>query len=275
MLQRLLLAYLRLAPIDHGKHALAKLLKLEGLKGLQRFTTRSGITYLLDLGEYVQRNIFVFGDYERNTMRHVRRMIRPGDTVVDIGGNIGFYALEMARLNSPGRLISFEPNPAAIERFKANRALNPALSNIELVEHGLGEKPGSFTLSFNRGNLGTASAFGKSDERIEVLVDTLDAVLAAKGVERIDVLKIDIEGGELSALRGARGIIGKSTRMMLVIEIIDAHCKRAGYTGAELFDLIIGMGFKAYLPKPWPLRMKSLTRYNPGYFDNIMFLKGH
>ncbi|MBK8499265.1 MAG: FkbM family methyltransferase [Flavobacteriales bacterium] len=137
-------------------------------------------------------------------MRHVRRLIRPGDTVVDIGGNIGFYALEMARLCAPGRLISFEPNPAAIDRFKGNWELNPGITNIQLLEHGLADKPGSFTLSFNRQNLGSASAYGTAPEHIEVRVDTLDNALAARGVERIDVLKIDIEGGELAALRGPK-----------------------------------------------------------------------
>ncbi|MBK8499282.1 MAG: FkbM family methyltransferase [Flavobacteriales bacterium] len=162
---------------------------LERFEAQQRFAARSGINYALDLREYVQRNLFLHGDYERNTMRHVRRLIRPGDTVVDIGGNIGFYALEMARLCAPGRLISFEPNPAAIDRFKGNWELNPGITNIQLLEHGLADKLGSFTLSFNRQNLGSASAYGTAPEHIEVRVDTLDNALAARGVERIDVLK--------------------------------------------------------------------------------------
>ncbi|MBK8499322.1 MAG: hypothetical protein IPL52_11005 [Flavobacteriales bacterium] len=89
----------------------ARLVRLERFEAQQRFAARSGINYALDLREYVQRNLFLHGDYERNTMRHVRRLIRPGDTVVDIGGNIGFYALEMARLCAPGRLISLSPTP--------------------------------------------------------------------------------------------------------------------------------------------------------------------
>ncbi|MBK8499321.1 MAG: FkbM family methyltransferase [Flavobacteriales bacterium] len=93
-------------------------------------------------------------------------------------------------------------------------------------------------------------------------------------MERIDVLKIDIEGGELAALRGAEVILGNSPRMMLVIEIIDDHCKRAGYSGRELFDFIVGKGFKGYLPKPWP-RVEAVAAYDPGYFDNIIFLKGY
>lgn len=275
MLQRWLLGYLRNAPIDHGKGSLAKRIHMDRFPEQLRYTTRTGITYQLDLREYVQRNLFLYGDYERNTMRHVRRLIRPGDTVVDIGGNIGFYALEMARLNAPGRLISLEPNPAALDRFKANWQLNPAPKNIELLEHGLADKPGSFTLSFNRGNLGSASAFGNAPERVEVKVDTLDAVLDSKGIERVDVIKIDIEGGELSALRGAEKTLANSARMMLVIEIIDEHCKRAGYSGRELFDFIVSQGFTGYLPKPWPFAMKPIARYDPGYFDNIIFLKGH
>lgn len=106
-------------------------------------------------------------------------------------------------------------------------------------------------------------------------VDTLDKALAARGVERIDVLKIDIEGGELAALQGAEGIMGNSPRMMLVIEIIDEHCKRAGHSGKALFDFIVGKGFKGFLPKPWPRALKPVATYDPGYFDNIIFLKGY
>ncbi len=275
MFDRLLLSYLRNAPLDQGKGMMAKRVDIRRFPQQVKFTTRTGITYKLDLREYVQRNLFLHGDYERNTMRHVRRLIRSGDTVVDIGGNIGFYALEMARLNAPGRLISFEPNPAALDRFKDNRQLNPAITNIELREHGLADAPGGFTLSFNRGNLGSASAFGNAPERIEVKVATLDAVLAANGIDRVDVMKIDIEGGEFAALRGAERIIDNSPRMTLVIEIIDDHCKRAGYTGKELFDFIVAKGFTGYLPKPWPFALKPITAYDPGYFDNIIFLKGH
>ncbi|MFT3886272.1 MAG: FkbM family methyltransferase [Flavobacteriales bacterium] len=274
MLNAVLLAYLRHMPIEQGKGRLARLVRSQDLPATTLFTARSGVRYDLDLGEYLQRNLYVFGDYERNTLRHVRRLLQPGWTVVDVGGNVGFHALEMAQVCHPGRVVSFEPNPPALERFRKNLALNPHLDNIELVACGVSDRPGSLTLSYNQGNLGTASAFGTSSLHSEVPVDTLDDLLEQRGIRSVDLLKVDIEGGEMAALKGALRTIGRSPNMVLVTEIIDEHCKRAGYSGDVLFRFIRSLGFKAYLPKPWPSALRETTTYDPGYFDNMIFLRG-
>jgi hypothetical protein len=102
---------------------------------------RRGVTYELDLAEGIDLATYLFGGFEPDTYAALRRLVRPGQTVVDIGANTGVHTLPMAALaGERGRVIAFEPTGPAFDRLRRNIALNPALSpRISAVRAYLGD----------------------------------------------------------------------------------------------------------------------------------------
>ena len=129
---------------------------------------------------------------------------------VDVGGNVGFWAVPLARR---AQVHAFEPVPSNAARIRDNAALNDVRRTLTVHEVALSDAPAQLTLSlredFQRG-AGTGNAavvIDASDDvfaSIEVVADTLDHQVARLGLTRLDVMKVDIEGHEDLALEGAR-----------------------------------------------------------------------
>lgn len=95
---------------------------------------RDGIAWCLDLKEGIDFGLFL-GVYERSTTMAIRRLVRSGDTVLDVGANIGAHTLELARqVGSTGKVFAFEPTFFAHSKLVQNIALNPRLTGIIKVE---------------------------------------------------------------------------------------------------------------------------------------------
>src|SRR3954454_10033377 len=119
-----------------SKFALARLV-FSGLMGLRRpfglgeraRVTRRGIRWDLDLSEVIDLSIYLTGYTEYSTVRAYRRLIRPGDVILDIGANIGAHTLQFASLTGPrGQVFAFEPTAFPFGKLKENIRLNPRLS---------------------------------------------------------------------------------------------------------------------------------------------------
>lgn len=133
------------------------------------------------------------GTAEVEIASHLRRLARPGLRAFDIGGHNAYYALVLARLTGEP-VVSFEFDPAAIERMRRNLALNPGPgSRVEIRQAYISYE--------------TSAASGAS---------TLDDAVAHGGLIAPDLLKIDVEGAEANVLRGARSVL--ANRPHLVIE---------------------------------------------------------
>ncbi len=188
---------------------------------------------------------YVIGAYENDFIAVMRSYLHRGDTCVDVGGHLGYYALVMSQLVGPsGHVISFEPVPSNMSVLKENISLNNA-TNVELVNAALGERPGTvplicpenFELSW------TPSIRGYSVEgsrnSIDVRMDTLDAFLQ-RGQYKPTVIKIDVEGAELDVLSGAVETL-RTTRPTVLLEIHgwgDA-------TSDKILALFSSVGYKA------------------------------
>lgn len=124
-----------------------------------------------------------------------------GDTVVDVGANCGVYSLLAARRVGPsGRVIAIEPLPSMGARIRFNAEQNN-LSNIEIVDCAIGASAGTATLHVRHANYGQSSMLPSPGfEAITVPVKPLAEILAAKGVDKVAALKIDVEGFEDQAL---------------------------------------------------------------------------
>jgi FkbM family methyltransferase len=173
--------------------------------------TRSGLRYDLDLYENVQMRIF-FDSFDRDEIAALRSYIRPGDTVVDVGAHVGYYALHFADAAGPeGRVVSFEPDPTNLARLRANLELNGFSERVSVVPAIVSEQPGTGKLFLARdtqsGGNSVYEDMAGTAESITCETTTLDAYCTSNGVDHIRVLKIDVEGHEPAVLRGAVALL--------------------------------------------------------------------
>lgn len=193
-------------------------------------------TLALDGGESLQ--VYVNTPFSRQwytqaragsaELEWIRRALRPGDVVADVGANNGFTGVLFARaVGATGRVVGFEPSPANLEAARQNIRLN-GVANFELVAAAVGAAPGSVAFDPGFGN-GAVTAAGP----IMVPVVTLDAHF---GAGRVDLIKLDIEGYEVEALRGARRLLERHPA--LAIEIHVALYADRERQLAELFGLL-------------------------------------
>lgn len=126
---------------------------------------------------------------------------RPGQVVFDVGGQQGVFAVLAAKAVGPaGRVVSVEPAPANFARLTGNLSRN-GLANAVAVNAALGEAPGRAELTLSAWNSGGHSLTARGGPTVTVEVDTLDRLAARLGLTP-DLVKVDVEGAELSVLRG-------------------------------------------------------------------------
>jgi FkbM family methyltransferase len=159
--------------------------------------------------------------------------IKPGQTVVDVGGHIGAFALMAARRVGPaGRVIVFEPSPDSLRLLRRNLERND-VPWVRLHETALAEKDGTtllYTAADGVDNPAADSLVESEGRRpVTVTVRTLDAELASEGVGVVDHLKIDVEGAELRVLDGGPKALAAARRV--VMEIHTVHVPRAVAVG--------------------------------------------
>jgi FkbM family methyltransferase len=146
-------------------------------------------------------------DYEPETFRFFRANIHPGNTVLDIGGHIGLFAVVAARLvGEGGKVYSFEPTPFTRGVLQEVVELNGCGRIVEIRGEAVSSQRGEATF-FDTGNaISNANSLVKTDlskAEIRVPMISVDEFAAERGL-KIDCLKIDVEGAELDVLRGAR-----------------------------------------------------------------------
>jgi FkbM family methyltransferase len=138
--------------------------------------------------------------------------IETGMTVVDAGGCRGEFAVYAAKCVGPsGRVLMVEPDPSNIELAKKNFEMNGSPANITVVPAGVWKHPGKLRFAAGMGPTSTVIDVGDSsapakDGEIEIDVESFASLAARYGVERIDFIKMDVEGAELEAVEGAAAL---------------------------------------------------------------------
>lgn len=183
------------------------------------------------------------------------RFLQPGMTVLDIGAHHGFYTmLASRRVGNSGRVLAFEPSPRERRKLRWHLRLNKCL-NVEVLEVALGNHSGTaeFFLAAGREtgcNSLEPPAVRGGPKKVMVPIETLDGFLARRGIGRVDFLKMDIEGAELSALEGAEKLLGQRPRPVMLMEVSDLRTAAWGYPASRILKHLVQRGFQWFRPQP-------------------------
>lgn len=217
-------------------------------KGSKRRCKRNGINFDLDLSDYPDWSLYF--NSETDSSKNVLSYVNTGDTVLDIGGNIGQTALMIAKkIGGKGKVISFEPYPNTIKRFEGNLSLNETISNITLVKCGLGNEEMTTTMYQNCSSNSAGNRIGdeisKGENQVKkVVIKVLDNFLQnEEKLERVDFIKIDVEGYEMNVLRGARKTL-LNYKPKLFIEINDNLLRKQGSDSSKLLAFLLDLEYE-------------------------------
>jgi FkbM family methyltransferase len=185
--------------------------------------------------------------------------------MVDVGANIGLYSiLANYHVGDTGRIWAFEPSRETYERLVRNLQLNDCRC-VQPIQVALGESPDSLgSLTSDRGYgdayrylLPTTQPGATITDREVVCATTLDACAAKYGIKQIDLIKVDVEGGEYRVLLGARETLAANPDVRLVFESEADWCERAGCRQQDAFDFLRAAGFQLYA---WDRARRDWTR---------------
>jgi FkbM family methyltransferase len=172
--------------------------------------------------------------------------IGPGDIVVDVGANVGYYTLLAARSVGPtGKVYAFEPDPEAFALLEENVRLN-GLTNVVTIRKALASEAGTMTLFRNPANRGDHRLYDPDGGRNGILVEvtTLDAELG--DVRGIALVKIDTQGAECSILDGARQLLARERGMGIIMEYTPKYLRALGADPEGCLRELEGFGFVFY-----------------------------
>lgn len=208
----------------------------------------------LSLSEHMQRRIFWAGYYNLNMVPLLDKLLKPGMTVIDIGANIGEITMVSAkRVGVSGRVISFEPVDKVASALIFNIQRNN-LTQVHVVQSGLSDVArrsvpiydsyGSAASDDENAGRGSLYGNGSGNKPLQnVSITTLDLWATEQPLQRIDLIKIDIEGAELSCLRGAAATLAKF-HPMLIVEVQDESATAAGYRTKDILQFLSSFGYE-------------------------------
>ncbi|HEX7153847.1 MAG TPA: FkbM family methyltransferase [Thermoanaerobaculia bacterium] len=233
----LLRLYTRYVPFHRGRGAMIRPLEWLKRRGWEAPVTPLGGGLVMELEpSLLGWTVFEEGVWEEAQTRIVRELLRPGDVVLNVGANTGYYTLIAAAAVGPhGAVHAFEIQPAMTAILRRNIARN-RLTNITVVESGCFSREGEAFIH-KPGDPGSARiAF--AGEGVRVPLTTIDRYAAA--LPRVDVILIDTEGADLDVLKGATGVLERCHPAVLA----EAHHLEAfGGSEAELRALMLRFGY--------------------------------
>lgn len=215
---------------------------------------RGGLKWRLDLSQGIDLAIYLLGAFERSTVDAYRKMIKQGDTVLDIGANVGAHTLHLARLvGDSGAVIAYEPTAYAVSKLRQNLALNPGLvqrvtvaqvmltdSDDRIPEHEIYSSwPLTTQNNLHVGHRGQL----KSTEGCRAL--KLDSHLKSLKVKKVDFIKMDVDGFECHVLGGATVTL-ENYQPSILMELSPYLYSEHGKSLDDLLSLLNRAGYSMF-----------------------------
>ncbi len=209
-------------------------------------------------GWWLARNDFVGaalfqGGFENIECSFVDRFLAPGMTVLDIGSHHGFYTLMASRkVGLQGKVIAVEASPRERERLRLHLRINRC-KNVTVESRALGEAKGIAELYLVSGGETGCNSLRPPDvarptKCVSVSVEPLDRVLEEHEIDRVDFIKLDVEGAELSVLKGARNLLDRRPRPLILVEVEDIRTQPWGYPAREIIRYLTSLDYRWFRP---------------------------
>lgn len=204
-----------------------------------------------DLRDRIMREVCFTGRYEPQETALLQWLLRPGMTFVDVGANWGYFSLAAAHMVGPtGRVISVEADPRACRTLRANIARN-ALDGVAVLEMAASDRAGAMNLQEYEADASDSGSYGvaatttvvEGGRTFTVAARALDDALDDAGVDKVDVLKMDIEGGEARALAGLRRRLTERRIDRILLEVHPHHLRDQGSSVESVAGELRARGF--------------------------------
>ena len=265
--QRVVSSVVRTYPFYSGCGKVANHPWVIGLAGTSKeeaWASVPGGQVVAPLDDLMGRAAYYAGEHDRKITWICRKLVRRGDTVLDIGANLGMVTVHMASLVGGGGVVhAFEPNPRLIGLLR--RALDRnRLPQVKLHEFGLGPAESMLELRVPLSDTGEGSFVWKRDTEdcvsLRVQVRTLDEVAKEENILHVSLLKIDVEGFEASVFRGALQFLEKVRPEAILFELMEDISGRA--SDAPVFRILLDFGY-TFLSIPRSMVAMRLPPFDP------------
>ena len=182
-------------------------------------------------------------EHEQGELQTIIAALKPGGTYLDVGAHVGGFAIPVARAHADVQIHLFEPVPRTRSWLQANLERNSVTDRVTIWSNAVGAESSRGIMTGVDGASNHLAKAGRAGPgAVDVDIETLDNLLFDK-VERVDVIKCDVEGAEFDAMRGAERILRRD-HPDLVLEIDRRFTPRFGYEAKELFDYLTGLGYR-------------------------------
>jgi FkbM family methyltransferase len=212
-----------------------------------------GVSILVWSSSQIAEGIYA-NAWERRERSILDQLVVPGSTVLDVGANIGFYTCLFAQaVGRHGRVLAFEPTPAALDTLRKNVTMN-FFEQVSIFPVALSDQSGFAKLNVfsEKGNvynsLGANKAYGIiSDGTIDVETAPLDRYQEFFSPAEVSLVKIDVEGAEELVLRGARGFLHSDTSAVLMVEANEAAARQCGSSASAIVQALADLDWEAFV----------------------------
>ena len=216
-------------------------------------TTEDGIHLRCRLPDFIQNYVYLFGTWEPDLVAFMRRRLRPGDTFIDVGANIGYLSAVGSRLVGPhGVVVAIEPAHFAIAALQETVARND-LTNIRLVAAAVSDRAGELPLFVGASHaLGLTTTVARRDpflrEQGRVRAAPLGSLVTREELATTRLIKIDVEGAEDRVLAGMLASVDAlAADVELVVEVVPTWWSDPRLRPIDVLRPFLERGFHVYL----------------------------
>lgn len=202
---------------------------------------QNAVSFTLDINDWITRIMLIEGDYENMSTSLAKKILANGGVFVDVGANFGLFTCIAAHGNSKVKVIAVEPNYKVIERLLNNISQNNLENNVQVINTAISSTVQLVTMEQPASNnLGTTVTKTGESGSLSILSSPLDFILKQHNVNRVQLLKIDIEGNEFSILENFP--FEQFDIRNIILEF--NHLSKIGFD--ELRQFFLQKGFKSY-----------------------------
>ena len=222
----------------------SKIIK-RGNKQLDLYKTKYGDYYWLNKNKYIDNLIIQDGLFEESSTAAVKKIIKKSDIVMDIGANIGYYSVIFSKQVGPkGKVYAFEPLTEYREVLEMNLSAN-RIKNCIIENNGLSDREQKLILYVNDSSA-TLHPLDENFQRKEKINSiTLNSFVRDNKIDKLNFIKIDVDGHEPAVLNGAWETIRKFKTVVL-LEISHLHYLKYGINVWDFYDILKNKGFFIY-----------------------------